>query len=293
MRLVFVRAVTAALLLTAPTAAGAGELDPRVMVIPVQGEPPAGLSGLVAEVEKALSNGAHRLTPNVSLATASLEETALIVGCDPVESACLDSIAAALNVDQLLIADVSAVGADARIDLIAVTRDTEPVRQDFLIHTMTRKDDLRSLEEAVAVMLEAGEARKTDKPDIVEPPPPPKEEPPPVTTTVRTSNVGPWVTIGTGAALGVIGGVFWTLAGQTQEEIDAAPTETAADLERLESLESTAKTRAMIGNVVVIGGALCIAGGITWFVVKSKTREVQVTPVATADGAGVTLGGVW
>jgi hypothetical protein len=292
-----------AIVLGGPAIAHADGLESRVMVIPVTGSAPSGLGSLVEDVEQALAEAATQLTPNVSHATASLEDTAVLVGCEPSEATCLDAIAAALNVDQLLIADVTSTGRDATIAVTAVTRDTEPVRREFVIHKATRGSDLSTLRAAVPVMLEAGETRKAeaaagkrdrDPPDrAVEPPSPPVA---PVVTASHHRSRAPLYTIGSGAALIVIVGVFWTLADGRQQAIDAAPTATADDLEALANLEASARVRASVGNVLVIGGAAVAAAGLAWYVLDHRRRHdegVRVGPTVVPGGAGVTLGGAW
>lgn len=289
MRLVW---VVAALSIAAPRAARADELDPRVLVIPVAGTAPEGLGALIADVENALAAGAGRMTPNVSRATASLADTAVIVGCEPSEEDCLDAVAAALNVDQLLIADVAARGGDATIDVTAVTRDAEPVRQQFTVHAKSREADLRVLEDAVPVMLEAGEARKGEK---KKPPPPPDGGGVVVTTPPPKVSPTPLIVAGGGGALMVAGGIFWVLAGNKQDEIDAAPTGTEAQLEHLADLEASARRNALAGNVLFIGGAAVAIGGLIWYGLewRSAHAEVHVEAAPTAGGAVVGIGGVW
>jgi hypothetical protein len=297
------RAWLIAAMLVLPTAAHADGLESRVMVIPVSGDAPKGLGAVVDDVELALADGARSLTPNVSLATASLADTAVIVGCEPTEASCLDAIAAALNVDQLLIAEVTSVGLDARVDVTAVTRDSEPVRREFVIHKASRAGDVHAVEVAVPVMLEAGETRKAEaaakahsdrEVDRTTKPADPIPEP----ERARPSRShGPLFAMGGGAALMVVGGVFWTLAANQQEVIDSSPTATTDDLERLASLEASARVRASVGNVMVIGGAVVAAVGLTWFVVDRRRghgeSEVQVAPTVVPGGAGVAVGGVW
>jgi hypothetical protein len=232
----------------------------------------------------------------VARATAPIADTAVIVGCEPTEDSCLDAVAAALNVDQLLIARIAATGAkgeDATVEITAVTREARPVRQTFTVHAASRDADLAALEEQVPVMLEAGEARRD------EPEPPPEPVPVPVPVPVpgpeRRSSAGPLIVAGAGGALLVAGGVFWGLAASTQGEIDDAPTATAADLERLADLEDEARLRANVGNVLIVAGAVVAAGGVTWYLVsRRRGREVRVAPlVDPSGGGGVAIGGAW
>jgi hypothetical protein len=287
--------IVAALAIAAPRAVHADELEPRVMVIPVAGTAPVGLGELITDVENALATGAGRMTSNVSRATASLTETAVIVGCEPTEASCLDDVAAALNVDQLLIADVAAKGGDATIDVTAVTRDSEPVRQQFTVHAKSRDDDLRILEEAVPVMLEAGEARKGEGKEPPPPPPPPPDGGKVVVTTPPQVSSTPLVVAGAGGALLIAGGIFWALAGTAQDEIDSAPTGSEAELEHLADLEASARRNALAGNVLTVGGGAIVIGGLVWYYLewRGAHSEVHVEAAPTAGGATVGIGGVW
>jgi hypothetical protein len=100
---------------------------------------------------------------------------------------------------------------------------------------------------------------------------------------------------GGGVALAAAGGVFWGLARGTQGEIDDAPTDTVADLERLAELEATARDRATIGNVLVIAGGVAIAGGLTWALLdrRASKREVAATPLFVPGGGGIGVAGSW
>jgi hypothetical protein len=291
----------AALLVTAAAgpAARAQPLAPRVLVLPVEGQGPAGLGDLVFELTEALARGAALLTPTVARATAPLEDTAVIVGCDPAVSSCLDQVAAALNVDQLLIARITAAGADATVEVTAITREAEPVRESFRIRRKQRGDDLAAIEKAVPRLLEAGEARRRDaaggRPPP-EPPPEPLPEPPPgPPPPPAPSRIGPLLVAGAGVALVTTGGVFWGLAAASQRDIDAAPTETPGDLERLATLEERARGRALIGNVAVAAGAAVLGAGVTWYVLQRgpSGREVRTAPLLLPGGGGLAVQGAW
>src|SRR5699024_8972436 len=114
-------------IVVAPAQAGADDLDPRVMVLPFDGEEPRTRGARSADVASALVRGAERTTSTVAQATASLSDTAVIVGCEPALPACRDAVAAALNVDQLLLARIERDGEAAAVEVTAVTREGEPV----------------------------------------------------------------------------------------------------------------------------------------------------------------------
>jgi hypothetical protein len=273
-----------ALVAAAPGAAAAGTFESRVMIIDVDAP---------SDLDAALTAGAQRVSPAVTRSTSSLDDTATLVGCTVTAAGCYDDIAAALNVDQLLIAESSESGTDTTVKVIAVTRETEPVVQTFVLHEASRANDLAKLQGAVPGMLEAGEAKR-------DPPPPPHdgdghhEEPhvAVVTHPAKASPVGLFVGAG-GAVLMAAGGIAWVMAASTQSEIDAAPTATAADLDHLAALEHTARVRATAGNVLFIGGAVAAAAGIGWYVYARGHAHAEVEVAPAPGGAAVTLEGVW
>src|SRR5262249_6137637 len=96
-----------------------------------------------------------------------------------------------------------------------------------------------------------------------------------------------------GAVILGAGAACWAIASSKQSDIDGAPSATAPELEHLASLESSAKTYATAGNVLVIGGAVvAIAGGVLWWR-SSGDAAVTVTPAVGADHAAVFVGGRW
>ena len=297
----------AALLCAVPLASHAGTLESRVMVLPSEGEAPGVLPGLADELTQALTRGARRNTTSVASAAASLDDTAVVVGCDPSGPACLDAVAAALNVDQLLLVRITPTGAGASIEVTAVTREAAPVTRVFAVTPATRKADLAAIETAVPEMLEAGEARPPDRPPGGDGIPPgggpgtgpgvgpgsspllPGGDGPPPPAPSRT----PLYVIGGGGALVVAGAVFWGLASAKQDDIDRAPTGTVDELERLASLEDRARTQATVGNALVIGGGVAMAGGAIWWLTTRRRADVVVAPAPAPGGATLMLEGRW
>lgn len=304
-------------LIAGADAARAGSLKARVMVLPAEGA--ATDSKLPADLSAALTAGARRVTPNVQKSTASLGDTAVIVGCDPADQACLESVAAALNVDQMLLVTVkSESGGDVTVEVTAISREAEPVTQQFVVRVATRKQDLAKIEAAVPGMLDAeaaaaeggdggdggavtgggdgGTGSVTD-PGLVggtgpEPGPDPDRD--------RVSSTrAPMVVTIAGGAIAVLGLGAWTIAAVKQGSIDDAPTATAEDLERLEDMESSARTYASTGNGLVIGGAIAaIAGGIWWWKVSraddaAPASGLVVSPMIGGDRGGLVLEGRW
>lgn len=277
------------------------------MVLPTEGQAD-GDARLAGDVSDAMMRGARRATPNVAKATASLADTAVIVGCDPAERACVDAVAAALNVDQMLLATISSDAGGASVEVTSVSRESAPVSQRFPVRAASRRQDLAAIEAAVPGMLDAENQGGGDPLPPADGPPP--DGPPPPDVPIDAP-VGPpigggeepgggvwrtpaYVAIGGGAL--VVGGLaFWGLAAAKQGAIDDAPDATAADLERLEALEDRGQTYANVGNALVISGAVIGVGGAVWWW-KTRGREpapATITPVVTPGGAAVLLEGRW
>jgi hypothetical protein len=294
-------AVAAALAIAALAAtaapAAAADLQPRVQVLPAEGAAPASMPKLGAEVADALARGAARTTSHVARADANLTDTAVIVGCDPEQHACLDAVAAALNVDQVVFARLKAQDSDAAVEVTAVTRDAEPSTRSFTVKASSRTADLAAVESAVVDMLESGEARRSqahrDSGGGSHPLPP--AAPPPLPPPTESGHARWPLFVAAGGAVLLGGGAAcWALASSKQSDIDGAPSATAADLERLAGIESSAKGYATAGNLLVAGGAVvAIAGGILWWRSSSDGAAVTVTPAVGADHAAVLVEGRW
>ncbi len=107
-------------------------------------------------------------------------------------------------------------------------------------------------------------------------------------TSWSRSEVGTsaWIVAGVGVTSTVAGGVFLLLGKTKQSEVDDAPVRDQDDLEELESLESQARTRFALGNVLTIGGLVTTAVGA---VLIFRQGRVSVSPQIEADGGSVAV----
>jgi len=104
-----------------------------------------------------------------------------------------------------------------------------------------------------------------------------------------------------GGALAVLGVGAWGIAAVKQGNIDDAPTNTAADLDRLASMEDSARTYASAGNGLVIAGAVTAAAGAVWWWKVGRQKEdapattpgLVVSPIIGRDRSGLVLEGRW
>jgi hypothetical protein len=95
-----------------------------------------------------------------------------------------------------------------------------------------------------------------------------------------------------GGALVLVGMVMWGQANSTQDQINSAPTQTAADLQHLQSLESQGDAYATFGNVTFVAG-LGLAAVSTYYYIRDGRRHaadhVAIAPALFDHGAGLTL----
>lgn len=101
-----------------------------------------------------------------------------------------------------------------------------------------------------------------------------------------------WMITGAGGGLMGTGVMFWLLARERQGAVNAAPADTAADLEHLVALEDGVKTRALIGNTLFLAGTVTAAIGLTLAFKQAKTPDrtsITLSPVPLRDGVGVVL----
>lgn len=104
-----------------------------------------------------------------------------------------------------------------------------------------------------------------------------------------------------GGALAVLGLGAWGFAAVKQGNIDDAPTSTAADLDRLEAMEDSARAYASAGNGLVITGAITAAAGAVWWWkigqkkddAPASTPALVVSPIIGRDRSGLVLEGRW
>ena len=102
-----------------------------------------------------------------------------------------------------------------------------------------------------------------------------------------------WIVVGSGAAATGVGLLFLSVASSKQDEVDAHPTESVADLRALQDLESSGKNFTVFGNFLLVGGGLAIlsgAGLMLWDNKRaSRESSLSLHPTVTGDLFGVSL----
>jgi hypothetical protein len=98
-----------------------------------------------------------------------------------------------------------------------------------------------------------------------------------------------------GGAIAVAGVVFWAKTTSLADEIARAPTQTRADLERLQGLEADADAYALAGNIAFAGGVVLagVGGFLLWRDRNEPSYQARLVPLPVAGGGGlaVTIGG--
>jgi tetratricopeptide (TPR) repeat protein len=99
---------------------------------------------------------------------------------------------------------------------------------------------------------------------------------------------GPWITIGTGAAIVATGFYFGARASSSHDDAVASPVQRDAA-----ELQASAESSATIANVLFVVGGLATAGGIGWKIWQWKSDDGSASAVVTATPSGAAVEGLW
>lgn len=250
--------------------------DPhRVIVLPLDGNAdPAVRTKLSASVDKL----AHHIDGTVTTGDTTFAETAAAVGCDASAPACADTVMTTLSVDEIVYGTATTTNGQTTVVVRRATRGSPP--QEASVAT----DAPEQLETGVGTLFPGAEQ---PAPPVPTKPPPPADRP---WSTDR--KIGLAATAG-GGVLVLLGLVLWNSASDLQSQIDHHATDTPADFADLTSLESSASTRAGVGNFAVLLGVAGLGVGGYFLYRDYRAGQVTVAPVPVDHGAGVTIGGRW
>ena len=276
----------------------------KVLVLPLDGTAPI-------ETRKKLSASfqkmARVLDGEVQPGNTSLNDTATAIGCDPAKPACVENVRATLGVDELVYG--TADEADGTITVVAKRyRKGKPVRH--LTVTQPSSEPPNKIEPELLPVFGNDslptDATTTDpnhpvtdpnnpsnttnpnNPNTTTDPLQQPQQPAEGGSSNRERNIWIGVTAG-GGVLVALGIALWAQAGNLQDDIDNASTNTNADFVRLNELEDKASSRAWAGNVFMVAG-LAVAGYGGYRLWRYyRTKNVAVTPTPVEGGAAVTL----
>jgi len=99
---------------------------------------------------------------------------------------------------------------------------------------------------------------------------------------------GPWVTMGTGAAIFGTGLVFGLRASAKHDDAVAAPGQADAA-----ELQASAEHAATVANVLLIVGGVVTVGGVTWKVLQWQSDDQQTSAQLTVTPSSIALQGVF
>lgn len=276
----------------------------RLLVVPLAGDAANLAPGLQADLTKAVQSAADGAGARTEMAQTSLDDLLMINGCTIEQRTCLRNIARTLGVDVMVVGDVTGSEREGlSVRLVRVPVKGEIAEKRISLAAGPGNQMAQELS-ASATELFPGAQPPPEKPREAPPmedtAPPPVQPPGPADSAPSAGfslgAVKPyaWGIAGGGAALAVIGGVFLLSAGSVQDDIDAAPIDTFEDLDRLRTLEDTARSRYLIGDVALITGAVAVGVGVGLIVVQARSgaepeRQVALSPLIIPGGAGIAV----
>lgn len=233
-----------------------------------------------------------------------LDQVQLALGCLGESAECLGQVATENQVDVLVVPRVERSGSEYLVTFTAYDG-----RGEARVWQVARRIDagedggvLDSIDEILRELFEVPAPEVVIPPDSVEPPgivDPLDVAPPPTTTESPGVPMGGIVLAAAGAAILLGGGVAAILHQSSEDDYQAQPIRSESDIDEANSSFDAAQRRGRAAMALfAIGGAVAIAG-VTWIIIgaaggSDDTRaRMQITPVASLDGAGVALGGTF
>lgn len=301
------------LVLVALTLSASATAGPRhkVIVLPVDGNADAATR---TKLTQSVQRLARVIEGEVTPGNTTLSETAAAVGCDPEKPACVDQVRTTLGYDEVVYAVATKRDGDVTV---VVHRAAKGKDARSVTATLGAKDSPEKIEPTLLPLFTGTAVTPSPPTETVEDKPidkPPEDKPveatPPDTVT-GTQNLGSGTpppegthlrrnlaitACGAGGLMVLIGLGLWSSASSLQQEIDDHSTDDVDDFIELRALEDKAQTRAIAGDLMVLGG-LALGGAGGWILWKDhKAQRMSVAPAPIDKGAGVTftfVGGPW
>ncbi|HUH04742.1 MAG TPA: hypothetical protein VML75_22250 [Kofleriaceae bacterium] len=296
--LVIMSALLAGVLVLSASSNRARAQTPQVLVVPLTTADRA-LDRTATSLSQSLravvaARGGHPIE-----AHATRADIAAMTGCSTDDDECLQTIADAMGVTEVLLGSVEAGSKGGlSVSLTYYVDGTETRRERFDLVASKPGPATLELEPRANAFLAGGPALEPPPSDPAPPRPEdpiapvtPAAPPPQQSAAFSFGRVGTptYAVFGGGLALVGLGVIFYAVAGSKQDQVNDHPTETLTDLRNLEDLESSGKTFTTLGNVSMIVGGLTAVAGVSLIALQGsrKERGPTVTPMVVRGGAGV------
>lgn len=259
----------------------------KLMVLQSEGRADAATR---SRIDAAVLKLAQAGEPQASAGELNFSDAATAVGCKPEAASCKDEVINMLAVDEIVITTVAPRPGGLEVSVHRVSKGGATRDATVLVATGAPADKLDGL---APLFGGAPEARPAPPPTVERDPRSPvvtqTDQPSHPTDHRRLEIAG----MAGGGGLVVLGLVFWAAASGTENDIDKAPTRTAADLQHLKDLESKGDTYATLGNVLTIGG-LIVGGVATYYFIRDRRSSsalatARLSPAVLDHGAGLVL----
>jgi len=265
----------------------------KTLLVPLEADD-AARAGAAEKLSDTLTELLHQRGAELIEARVSRDDLAAVAGCADDGDACLQRIAEEMGVAHVIMGKVATQGDQMSVTLALHDAGSATRRRTLVI----APDDQDRFRVEATAFLDGKEPppKEVAPPQKVVAPPPITEQPSKGGFALGRVEPYTWGVLGGGVVLAGIGAVLYTLASDKQDEIDRAPTDTLADLQRLESLEKDGKNLATLGNVATIAGALAVGAGVTLAIMQGRRADerprVSAAPtIGRGLGVMVTVGG--
>lgn len=288
----------ALVLAIAAVAASVGAGPRKVLVLPVDGNADPAMRAKLTTVVQELS----RTVPgDITNGDTTFAETASAVGCDPNKPPCVDSVLTTLAVDEVVWGTATTTDGTTTFVVKRATKGTPPHEQTAILASTEQPEEagprigplfgVTSMPPAGSASGSAGSATSTGSAEPAGSAAP-SSPPPPAVPWSQDKKLGVGLVVG-GGALIIVGVAMWASESGVQSDIDAAPDQSASDIQHLKDLESKAQGYAWGGNIAMVLG-LGAGGYGAYLLWKDHKEHTTLTP-APAPGGGVTfvLRGSW
>ncbi len=275
-------AAAALLLVASPALAQDGQARPPVVLASFAGQLPGDLAALPERLTGAMADIVRDAGSKVT--RAPLGDLLAVAGCAEASDDCLQQARALLEVGRVVAGDVEPAGSGrVRVSLRLIAARQKARRRALLLaggNAAALEADFRARAAAfwrdpdaasatsrspkrpsgLAPASASDTSAASDTPaggaDLVA-----SGDAPEAGFSARRVDPLAWGVAGGGAGLAVVGGLLLLVAADKQDQVNDAPTETAADLDALVELEESGRTYARWGSVLTVVGAVTAAAG--------------------------------